>query len=32
MNVTFLTPAQKVPILADIVANGFYVATGGVKK
>jgi hypothetical protein len=31
MNVTFLTPAQKVPILADIVANGFYVATGGVK-
>ncbi len=31
MNVTFLTPAQKVPILADIVANGFYVATGGVE-
>lgn len=31
MNVTFLTAAQKVPILADIVANGFYVATGGVK-
>jgi hypothetical protein len=31
MDVTFLTPAQIASIEADIVANGFYLATGGVS-
>ena len=31
MDVTFLTPAQIAAIEADIVANGFYLATGGVN-
>jgi len=31
MDVTFLNPVQIAAIEADIVANGFYLATGGVK-